>query len=63
MSGAVWRQILGVSCWNCIVMAGLILFGRAALDLDDNVAWAMPDKDFVAAVDDEVPSAEEVAWT
>lgn len=33
MSGAVWRQILGVSIWNCIVMAILIVLGSTLLDI------------------------------
>lgn len=38
MSGAVWRQIIGISCWNLLVMIAVICFGPAVfLDLRNNV--------------------------
>jgi len=34
LSGTVWRQILGISFWNVIIMVFLILFGSLIADLD-----------------------------
>lgn len=35
LSPAVWRQILGISAWNFLVMAMLIFFGRMIAGLPE----------------------------
>lgn len=39
MSGAVWRQIIGISCLNLAIMGFVILFGELYLDLEHNEVY------------------------
>jgi len=38
MSGAVWRQIIGISAFNLAVMAVVICFGPMVYYMDDGVS-------------------------
>lgn len=53
LSPAVWRQILGVSLWNVIVMVIIMLFGRVIAGLDEDSTEASTGELDAAALEKE----------